>query len=330
MTTPLFSTYRQGENRVTASLLAVLERLPVYLLEGLLGAAAGDTALSLATFTNQVGHPGSKSGTIPDAGITAHAQWLFEVKTEVNALRKNQLEGHMEWFKDIGEIQPKLFVVTPDFDEPDIISQLNDPRVTWFSFASLNTSIDNLLDEQRDLVGERIAFLLRELQTLFYQDGLLDRDDVVAVAARWAYPEYLANSVYICQPGRAFKSGVSHMAFYANGEIKPEIAKILHKRDQVEFSREHAESLSQSTNEIDREIGLQIERSLNEEIRGEDLPRQVFVLSSASSPETIKLGHAIANDTVDKGGQMCAWTFGQRYTRLSSLKKEPATTSQLK
>jgi hypothetical protein len=35
---PLFSTYRQGENRVTASLLAVLSRLGTDLTERVLGA----------------------------------------------------------------------------------------------------------------------------------------------------------------------------------------------------------------------------------------------------------------------------------------------------
>ncbi len=35
---PLFSTYRQGENRVTASMLAVFERLDFSLLERLLHA----------------------------------------------------------------------------------------------------------------------------------------------------------------------------------------------------------------------------------------------------------------------------------------------------
>jgi hypothetical protein len=40
---PLFSTYRQGENRVTSSMLAVFERIDLSLLETLLGAAAGRT-----------------------------------------------------------------------------------------------------------------------------------------------------------------------------------------------------------------------------------------------------------------------------------------------
>ncbi|HEY5477402.1 MAG TPA: hypothetical protein VIK11_11900 [Tepidiformaceae bacterium] len=41
---PLFSTYRQGENRVTSSMLAVFERIDLSLLEMILASAAGESA----------------------------------------------------------------------------------------------------------------------------------------------------------------------------------------------------------------------------------------------------------------------------------------------
>ena len=42
MTTPLFSTYRQGENRVTASFLAVLERLSLPNMDRILQDLVGE------------------------------------------------------------------------------------------------------------------------------------------------------------------------------------------------------------------------------------------------------------------------------------------------
>ena len=42
MTTPLFSAYAPGENRVAATLLAVLEGLRPSLMERILGALLGD------------------------------------------------------------------------------------------------------------------------------------------------------------------------------------------------------------------------------------------------------------------------------------------------
>jgi hypothetical protein len=86
---PLFSTYRGGENRVTSSMLAVFERVGVATLETLLGAAIGETSLSLVQFRNQAAGPHKAS--VPDAAISARFTYLFEVKTERGALDRGQL-----------------------------------------------------------------------------------------------------------------------------------------------------------------------------------------------------------------------------------------------
>jgi hypothetical protein len=65
---PLFSTYRQGENRVTSSMLAVFERVGLGILEQLLTAATGEAALTTITFTNQ---PPGSGASVPDARISA-------------------------------------------------------------------------------------------------------------------------------------------------------------------------------------------------------------------------------------------------------------------
>src|SRR2546430_1249189 len=84
---PLFSTYKQGENRVTSSMLAVFERVDLSILEQLLAAATGESALATVTFTNQ---PPGKGASVPDARISARFAWWFEVKTERQAVRRQQ------------------------------------------------------------------------------------------------------------------------------------------------------------------------------------------------------------------------------------------------
>jgi hypothetical protein len=79
---PLFSTYRQGENRVTSSMLAVFERIDLSILESLLTAATGEASLQLVSFVNQ---PIGKGTSVPDARISAHFAYWFEVKTARNA-----------------------------------------------------------------------------------------------------------------------------------------------------------------------------------------------------------------------------------------------------
>jgi hypothetical protein len=93
---PLFSTYRQGENRVTSSMLAVFERIDLSLLETMLAAASGESSLEMVSFTNQ---PPGKGHSVPDALISASFSYLFEVKTSRNAVAATQLTEHLLCFE---------------------------------------------------------------------------------------------------------------------------------------------------------------------------------------------------------------------------------------
>jgi hypothetical protein len=187
---PLFSTYRTGENRVTSSMLAVFQRIDLSLVERLLGAASGESSLGMITFTNQVALTGTAS--VPDAAVSANFRYLFEVKTVRNAVRVSQIQAHLE-ILDGSHADERLFVVTPDVEVPKALASLADTRLVWISFPALNNAIDDLLGDPAELVGDRTAFLLRELQALLRAEGLLQAADVVVVAAREAYPEYHPN-----------------------------------------------------------------------------------------------------------------------------------------
>src|SRR5438552_7707570 len=75
---PLFSTYRQGENRVTSSMLAVFERIDLSLLETLLAGAAGEAAGDPDGELRQ--SAGRYGASVPDARISASFAYWFEVK----------------------------------------------------------------------------------------------------------------------------------------------------------------------------------------------------------------------------------------------------------
>ncbi len=75
---PLFSTYSQGENRVTGSMIAVFQRLDVSTLTSILAQATEDHDLELLSFVLQ---PASGDGTVPDAEISSGFHFLFEIKT---------------------------------------------------------------------------------------------------------------------------------------------------------------------------------------------------------------------------------------------------------
>jgi hypothetical protein len=323
---PLFSTYRQGENRITGSLIAVLQRIDAEHVARLLSAVSAESDLPFISFTNQAA---GSEGSVPDAEIRANFHYLFEVKTVPNAVRREQLEGHLKHLEGPTANQ-RLFVVTPDPDRPVPVMEINDEkgRIVWFNFRSLDRALDDLLEDRTELISEQEQFLLRELRALFAHEGLLDHRDVVIVAARQAYPEYLATNAYVCQPGRAFRTGISRLGFYAESEIKRELPVIRHREDNVLFTTEEAAARMQNPKEKpSAEVGALIAKMLEEGRRGDGEPHLVFLLSAPESSDTIRLENAVINDKVDKNGKRWPWTLGQAYANLDALHKSKTTST---
>jgi hypothetical protein len=318
---PLFSTYRQGENRVTSSIMAVFERIDLSLLQTILAAASGESSLQMILFINQ---PQGKGHSVPDARISARFAYWFEVKTARNAVNGSQLREHLANIGEGGE--ERLFVVTSDAAQPVVITALRDPRVVWFNFRSLYDAIDSAVSDPSALITEQARFLLRELQAMLVEDGLVDNDDAVVVAARFAYPEYLEHGFYICQAGRAFRAGLTHMGFYAEAAIQPFVARIRYREDNVLFTLEEA-AVRKIESDVDGLVGNAIEISLASGTREPEARYQVFVLSGAQDPDTIHLPQPIGNDTISASGKIWAWTIGQRYTSVVNLMKPGVTVT---
>jgi len=251
------------------------------------------------------------------------------VKTARNALRLGQLHEHLANL-EAGAADERLFVVTPDVVQPSVIKNVGDPRVMWFSFAALSDAIDAALADPTGTVSEQARFLLRELQALLVEDALLDNDDVVVVAARDAYPEYLQHAAYVCQPGRAFREGLTHMGFYAHGAIQCEVPRILYQEDNVPFTTAEVARRHEGADQ-DRRIGDLIQTLLVAGPRQAGETFQVFLLSPAGDPDTVRLANPIVNDTTAASGRPWAWTMGQRYVSLARLTAAQVTvTSDLK
>ena len=296
--------------------MAVFERIDLSNLERILASASEDSALQLFSFENQV-HGGS-SPSVPDARISASFALWFETKTAPGQVRLDQLRGHLKHLGD-GHGYERLFLLTPDSEEPEAVATIDDARLKWLSFKALSQAIDDLLGDDRELVSEKEELLLRELQALFEVDNLLgDPRGVVVVPAGNAYREYLELSAYICQPRRAFKP-VERMAFYCRGKIEREIPLVRHVVDEVEFTREDAERLRSSRDPLDVEVADLVVRALDERRKPEGTLSKVFLLSGPDDPETVRLEASIANDATDANGRTTAWVMMQRYASLSAL-----------
>ena len=124
--------------------------------------------------------------------------------------------------------------------------------------------------------------------------------------------------MYICQAERAFRDGLTHMAFYASSAIQVHAARIRYKEDLVVFTLDEA-AARHSGSETDRLIGAAIEADLLAGTREDGKPYQVFLLSAWDDPDTVQLPHPIRNDTVAESGRGWAWTMSQRYVSLADL-----------
>jgi hypothetical protein len=329
MTNPLFSTYTQGENRVTSTLLAVLEHVNSRLGEDILEALVDESDLSLVAFDNQV--TGVES--VPDAAIRGSTALWFETKTSPNAVRQSQLEDHLKALdQDPSDLQ-RLIVLTPDERVPNEVQAIDDDRLVWASFDTLVGTLESVLE--RDVGSaeasmyvptEREAFLLRELMRFIYDEELVSgkEDRVLVVGARRAWDEYHTYDHYFCQPNRSFKP-VSHLAFYKDGEIKAEVARVTGSiesitldeetvRDHPELSQHQVQSLLESVEKMRQ----------NESERYGDTQKVLFLEAD------LELDRAVQNDkTASDSNRTVAFVQGHRYVSLSTLRENPRNTTEL-
>jgi hypothetical protein len=309
----LFATYSAGENRVTATVLAVLRSLSLDRIERLLGALTEQAEFELVRFENQAGRGGVG---VPDAELLSSCRILIETKIKPNTIDRKQLTRHLQRLDDTNEAVQRLLVLTPDESKPTELVDFSDERLCWTSFAALDQAIDELLDDKTEVTSDREEFLLRELQAMLLQEGLLGFEkDTVIVAARYAWDEYTKHQLYVCQPGRAFQP-VQYVGFYKANQILRLVPRILERHDHVRMERGAYKG----------ELGRAVDRLLDLALRTPGVEYQVFLLSGPDDPQTTRLDEPIENDLLSANGRRTAFAQGQRYVRLDNLRRAKRTS----
>ncbi len=313
MSESIFSTYRAGENRVTGSILAVLRSLSLRRCERILAALLEQSEFELVRFQNQA----SKGNVgVPDAEISSSFRILIETKIKPNALKQEQLARHVQRFEDGSEQIQRLLVLTPDIERPDVIEEMKDCRVGWASFAALDQAIEEVLADKEEVVSEREAFLLRELQGMLEEEELISSSkDTLVIPGKHAWPEYNTFHAYICQPRRSFQQ-VSHIAFYTGNEIRELVPQILESHEEVEMTY----------GKYDGKLGRLVENLLDRKLRTEGKLYKVILLTPPEDSHTVHLEKPIENDLQSASGRITAFTQNQRYVRLDQLKRAQKTS----
>lgn len=144
--------------------------------------------------------------------------------------------------------------------------------------------------------------------------------DTVVVAAKDAWPLYERCRAYVCQAGRTFRP-IDRIAFYADREIKQDVPRVLHRRDNVEWTAEETARLRASDDRHDRKIAEVIEQSRPTGWTGGRY--QVFLLTREGDPAHRRLPGPLPHKETGRGS---AFTQRQRYLSLHSLELAMSTT----
>jgi len=358
MYSPLFSTYSQGENRVTSTIIAVLERLPFVIVEQILTSMIDQSDMRLLTFKNQpkVGDANS----IPDAKISSSFSYWIETKTARDALGINQITNHLSTIdlenKKIQSSVQFLLILTPDDEKPMCLNNYEDTRVSWHSFEDLvlfikkeilNPYDDNvsglfIREQDRALLMELINFLVKEKLTDLYENK------VQVIAAKTAWPDYkklnefhTGYSGYICQPNRNFQPA-KYLAFYEGGVVHKIIPKVIYSIDEIIINQDGIKNKFDDTDfgnnfSAGRETLKNILNSLLEKIINlnenaearswwVDESLKLMLLSDRESELTIHLQNDITNNLKSNTGRTIPLTYGQpRYFEFDELQNAQTT-----
>ena len=246
-------------------------------------------------------------------------------------MRCAQITKHLE---NVSE-GDTLLVLTPDDNRPAALDNIKarKDQIAWSNFVDLAEVIGEILRDEDEPPTEREAFLLRELVIMLREDGLLGRPDVVVVAASSAWPMYQKVPVYCCLVSLPFRNTgqFDRMAFYANGEIKPKVPKVIEVVESINLTREEeiaalGSPAKERAEELFRRMGDTPEWN-----HWFDGNRKVMFLSELDDTGTINLGKSIRNDKQSSSGRTVPFTYGKpRYVRLESLQdKDVRTTTEL-
>jgi hypothetical protein len=268
----------------------------------------------LVSFENQ---PSKGGRSVPDALILSSCRLLVETKIKKNTVRADQLKRHLQQLDRGTEATQNLLVLTPDKMTPNAVSEIDDKRLVWSSFSALDQAIEELLGDDQEVVSEREAFLLRELQAMLLEERLIGSvNDVVVVPARIAWSEYNRYHAYVCQANRSFRL-VERVAFYSEGQIQPKVPRIIETLPSVLFERgKHSGWLGKLVNAMIKDVTRKWEGNSYMVVR----------LSAPDDPETVTLDQAVINDIESSSGRTAAFTQNQRYVSLDSLKKAKVTS----
>jgi hypothetical protein len=297
----IFGEYKQPENRLTAAFLQICKVGGEELIRHLSHLLGFELPESEVAIFSQV--PGEESA--PDGLLESNFAFrlFIESKVEKKAVNPKQLAGHK------GQIEKEtdfLVYLTPDEEKPSALSD-----VYWANWGRVVEELDEYIQNPKVENLELLVFLVDHFKTLVTNMNLAggrwipDDKQAMILAGSRAEDVALRYSHYICQNKRGFRPS-KYVAFYNNSRIQYLFEIIEPPKDDVDLA--HVP-----------ELGDYLQRV------GQDY--EPGTLAKVFKIKFLQEVGPIINDTTDRNGNPCPYTYGQpRYTTLDRLKRASRTS----
>ena len=153
-------------------------------------------------------------------------------------------------------------------------------------------------------------------------------NDVLILVDKLDYSRYQSVSALVLDADQQLPSGLTHVGFYYDAEIQPEVPRVLADYPGLLYAASTAQQLRSTGKSLDARAAELIEHStrLDDELAG--TTHRLLILSDERSPDTLVLENPIEN-TKQKAGRPLAWTVAPRVVRFTSLLAQPTTTDEL-
>lgn len=293
----IFGTYKQPENRLTAAFLQICKVGGEDLIRFLSSKLKINLPSSDISIISQIKK--SESGSVPDGLLQSNFAFNLYVESKIknNDINLKQLVNHKKLLIHNNDF---LLYLTPDEIKP---SELD--GVYWANWGQIRDTFNEYLKSASNDNIELLDFLVKNFVILLDNLNLskatwkkVEKDSVLIVAGNWAENVARNYDFYLCQNNRSFKPS-EYITFYNSNELRY-LYKIKGepKDDTVLSGHERFKKYLE----------------LNEPNYESDDMRKYFEL------EFVCEFGPVVNDSIDKNGKPCPYTYGQpRYTTREKL-----------
>ena len=310
----IFGEYKNQEDKVTAALLQVLHY--------------GGHRIVCNVFNNEIDLPSNdinvssqvqEEASRPDGYISCDCKFKIYIESKIvcNALNNEHGRSQIEANKKLSLPTSAQWVIyiTPDESKPKELETASE--IIWINWQTIverlkgyeiQDNLVNFLIEQFCLFVDHIVFKKSgtvSASGIFISDSDADKDNrVIIVGGSWGEDVALKYDFYSCQEGRFFLPA-KYIAFCYNNRIENIFEIVDNPIDRVILSDEI----------------LQNKYLQEKEPNYDKKPRKLFKLKHFKRFDPV-----IVNDTVDKNGKSCAFTYNQRYTTYDKIMKARKTS----